>query len=53
MDNAIFFIGLDDTDHIDLGCTTENFNDFLNYLAEKINFSIKFLILIKATAIYY
>ncbi|MBK65011.1 MAG: hypothetical protein CMB47_05775 [Euryarchaeota archaeon] len=40
MDNIDFFIGLDDTDHLNLGCTTENFNDFLNYLTEKINFTI-------------
>lgn len=40
MDKANFFIGLDDTDHLDLGCTTENFNDFLNYLDKKINFTL-------------
>ena len=40
MDNTNFFIGLDDTDHLDSGCTTESFNDFLNYLAEKIDCTI-------------
>ncbi len=39
-ENIYFFIGLDDTDHLDLGCTTESFNQFLNYLIEKLNCTI-------------
>ena len=35
-----FFIGLDDTDHLDVGCTTEKFNQLLIYLDENINCEI-------------
>ena len=40
MDNTTFFIGLDDTDHLDSGCTTENFNDLLHCLTKKIDCNI-------------
>jgi tRNA(Ile2)-agmatinylcytidine synthase len=33
-------IGLDDTDHLESDCTTKNFNELLNYLADYIKFTI-------------
>ena len=34
------YIGLDDTDHVDIGCTTEKLNHLLLYLELNINFEI-------------
>jgi len=35
-----FFIGLDDTDHLEIGCTTEKMNNFLSYLNNNISIQI-------------
>ncbi len=33
-------IGLDDTDHVEVGCTTKTMDDFLRYMSENLEFSI-------------
>ena len=33
-------IGLDDTDHVEVGCTTKTMDDFLRYISENLEFSI-------------
>ena len=39
-ENFKIYIGLDDTDHVEIGCTTEKFNQFLSYLKKNIEFEI-------------
>ncbi len=39
-ENIKIYIGLDDTDHVDIGCTTEKLNHLLLYLELNINFEI-------------
>ena len=33
-------IGLDDTDHIEIGCTTKTMDDFIKYIASKLDVTI-------------
>ena len=42
-----YHIGLDDTDHLEVGCTTEKMNDFLNFLNIKLNITILELKLVR------
>ena len=39
-ENFKIYIGLDDTDHVEIGCTTEKFNQFLSYLKKNIEFEL-------------
>ena len=40
MDNIRFFVGIDDTDHLEEGCTTDKMNNFINHIINNISITI-------------
>ena len=47
MSKLIYYIGLDDTDHIEMGCTTIQINNFLNFIKKNLVIKVKELRLVR------
>ncbi|MBT4391816.1 MAG: hypothetical protein HOD35_04115, partial [Euryarchaeota archaeon] len=47
MSKLIYYIGLDDTDHIEMGCTTIQINNFSNFIKKNLVIKVKELRLVR------